>query len=171
LGENNSRIGFIHYLTGLIYLVLKNVSIVKFVTQENLFQKTESHIKHSRKIYGKIQGHWNQYDTLSFSFFSLYCCAVEGTLWHLPKFLQCFKCIILEFTPSTTTSSPYPIPAIVLTGTILHFLTCVRLFCTVFTHLPAFPNTSFMALVPFTRRQTRTCMEHTRIFLLHSLDP
>jgi hypothetical protein len=39
-------------------------------------------------------------------YFPLLLCWGRGTLWHLHRFLQCMKCIILEFTPSTIVLYP-----------------------------------------------------------------
>jgi hypothetical protein len=41
-------------------------------------------------------------------FFFFFCIVVlgGGILWHLLKFLQCIKCIILEFIPSTFITHP-----------------------------------------------------------------
>jgi hypothetical protein len=52
---------------------------------------------------------------LVFLNFILYCCVV-GTLWHLQKFLQCIKYIILEFTPS--------ILLLLCLFKVLHSVTC-----------------------------------------------
>jgi hypothetical protein len=52
-----------------------------------------------------------------------YCCAGWDILWHLHRFLQYIKFVILEISPSTVLLYPYPppIPGIVSTDIIFAF--------------------------------------------------
>jgi hypothetical protein len=66
-------------------------------------------------------------------------------MWHLERFLQCFKYIILGFTPSTALlySPPPIIPRIVSTGIIFAF----TYMCTHFLH-GIYPPTPFPHHLP-----------------------
>jgi hypothetical protein len=46
--------------------------------------------------------HVTEVSNHSLKIFSFIVVLGGDTLWHLQRFLQCIKCIILEFTPSTT---------------------------------------------------------------------
>jgi hypothetical protein len=80
------------------------------------------------------------------SFYFYYCCTV-GTLWNLPKFLQC---IIIEFTPFIIL--PYPIPGTVSQLSFFHFHTWVHNISTTFTLLHPVLMSSLLPLMPTPRQ-------------------
>jgi hypothetical protein len=66
------------------------------------------------------------------------------TLWHLQRFLQCIYSLLLPFS----FIPPPLIPGVVSTGIIFAFTYMHRHFCTIFTLLNPFPNTSPLPQVP-----------------------
>jgi hypothetical protein len=89
------------------------------------------------------------FDFSSFLCFSFIVVLSGGTLWHFQRLLQCIKCIILEFTPSTTTLYP---PSLDSWNSFNRYHFCIYMhvytfFCTIFTLLPPFSTTSFLPLV------------------------
>jgi hypothetical protein len=81
-------------------------------------------------------------------YFFFYCCADQGTMWDLQKFLQCIIYTLLEFMCSTVFFiCPSPIPGIVSTGIIFHLHTSVHRICTIFILPCPFPATSPLPLV------------------------
>jgi hypothetical protein len=82
-----------------------------------------------------------------------------STLWHLQKFLQCIKYIILNSRPPPLSFIPLSPPFLEWFQQVsfLHLHTCIYIFCTVFTLLSPFPIISPLLLIPTPCPPGRTC--------------
>jgi hypothetical protein len=86
---------------------------------------------------------------LIFCVFFLFLLFCGGTLWHLQKFLQCIKYIILKFTPNIMFLYPLSsIPGIFSTGLIFPFTHMCAQYLHCIHPPPHFPHISHMPLFP-----------------------
>jgi hypothetical protein len=95
---------------------------------------------------------FNKCDKLTYflCFFFLFLLFCGGTLWHLQKFLQCIKYIILKFTPNIMLLYPLSsIPGIFSTGLIFPFTHMCAQYLHCIHPPPHFPHISHMPLSRF----------------------